>query len=324
MVGTRRRRPGGTDARKAFASGPLLGMWLLVGSAACTGVVEQTTPDAMAPVALAGIRTVDAAGAAVLSPYAELPMLGPIRLDGTASYDPLEPARGYAHLEFDWRILSTPMSSLSELEFTGSDGVGGAATPLFLPDVAGPYRFRLTVTNPDVDLVSEPVEVELFALALLDLEVGLSWATPGTDLDLHLLGPDGDYWTDGDCFFGNPNPNWGSLGDDSDDPTLVADDDYGGTRLHPGNERIELQQPPWGRYRVVVVYHSDHHTDHSVTPWIDVSVAGEELSGPIEAPGALVEGEAWIAAEIDWPDMDVRALDELTTHDELGGPPTND
>ena len=272
---------------------------------------------------MAGIRTVDAAGAAVVAPYAELPMFGAIRLDGTGSHDPLEPARGYAHLEFDWRILSTPMGSLSELEFTGTDGAGGTATPLFLPDVAGPYRFRLTVTNPDVGLTSEPAEVELIAQALRDLEIDLYWATVGTDLDIHLLGPGGDYWTDGDCFFGNPNPDWGNPGDGTDDPTLVADDDSGGTWVNPGNERIELQQPPWGMYYVVVIFHSDHHTGYSVAPWIEVSVAGEELADRVEAPGALVEGDAWLVAEIDWPDMDVRVLDELTTHEDLGGPPTN-
>jgi len=296
---------------------------LLVAGAGCDSA-DGGDPgsDPLAPLAIAVIQIPDSQDEP--SADAEQTLFRPVRLDGTASYDPMDPERGFEHLEFHWRIVSTPPGSLAPLETMDEDDAMAAATREFTPDEAGAYRFELSVTNPDVGLTGEPAQLELTALPLQDMRAGLSWTTPATDLDLHLIAPDGEYWTSGDCYFGNPNPDWGEPDDDADDPVLVQDDDEGGDELNPAHELIGLWQPPWGTYTVVAVYHSDRQTEQTVTPRIEVTVDGAAIVDPLDAPRPLEEGEAWRVLEIEWPDMDVLVLDELTTHEALGGPPIND
>jgi|GEM_PF-6409806 len=61
--------------------------------------------------------------------------------------------------------------------------------------------------------------------------ITLIWETAGADLDIHLLKPgstydpavrDGD--NPGDCNYANKTPDWGTTGDDNDDPRLLLDD----------------------------------------------------------------------------------------------------
>jgi hypothetical protein len=64
----------------------------------------------------------------------------------------------------------------------------------------------------------------------------LTWETPGddvsadadgTDVDLHLLHPDGELWGGAgplDAYYANPVPDWGRVGDPTDNPVLVLDD----------------------------------------------------------------------------------------------------
>ena len=39
---------------------------------------------------------------------------------------------------------------------------------------------------------------------------------------------------------------------------------------------------------------------------------------------ALDELDTWIVMEIEMPEMEVTVIDELSTHEDLGGPPIND
>lgn len=292
------------------------------GVACAPGEEPTEGEDAVAPVAVATI----AAASALQEPtdYAEQTLFEPVRLDGTGSYDPMDPDRGFGHLEFRWRILSTPQGSQAQLEYDPGDSAVVSATPTFTPDEAGSYHFELSVSNPEVQLTGESAPVELVALPLQDLRIGMYWASPSTDVDLHLLAPDGEYWTAADCYYANPTPDWGEAGDIADDPVLMQDDDDGGDAAHPGHEWIGLWQPPWGTYKVVVTYHSDRHTGQTATPWVESSVDGAELTALLVAPRALEQGEAWVVMEIEWPDMDVHVVDEVTTHEDLGGPPIND
>ena len=97
--------------------------------------------------------------------------------------------------------------------------------------------------------------------------VQVTWDTPadpdqtdraGTDVDLHLLNPLADSWftTPYDCYYGNAEPDWGQLGNPSDDPVLDIDDINGG-----GPENVVLNQPEntdvlGGPYLVALHYYS--------------------------------------------------------------------
>jgi len=135
------------------------------------------------------------------------------------------------------------------------------------------------------------------------IAVHLTWQTPGdpvetdydgTDLDLHFLNPNGE-WFDlpWDCFWQNRHPNWGDPVSILDDPSLTIDDTNG-----LGPEVISLENPEPGMvYKIGVHYFTDHGYGPSyaaVKVYFDGSLAFEE-SGRL-----LNEREFWEVAAVDW------------------------
>ncbi|MBM4388217.1 MAG: hypothetical protein FJ088_10795, partial [Deltaproteobacteria bacterium] len=151
------------------------------------------------------------------------------------------------------------------------------------------------------------------------LHVELSWDTPndpnqydegpeaGSDLDLHFLHPfatgpdlDGDGKPDGwfdipyDCFWFNPNPEWGSVNPNiNDNPSLDRDDTDGA-----GPENLNLDVPENGRiYKIGVHYWDDHGYGPStacIKIWVwQVLVFNECVK--------LYELDMWEVATIYWP-----------------------
>jgi hypothetical protein len=208
------------------------------------------------------------------------------------------------------------------------------ARPTFIADVSGAYRLSLRVTNAETELTSKADYVAIQATPWEGLQISMYWTTPATDVDLHLVGPNGQYFDVGDpldpsaggsdCFFGNPNPDWGVEGASTDNPLYSGDDDNGGDVSNPAMETVQLEAPQEGVYQVVVSYHSDRHTGQTVAPWVEATIAGEELQPRIDVSEALDELDAWIVMEIEMPEMEVSVIDELSTHEDLGGPPIND
>ena len=99
-----------------------------------------------------------------------------------------------------------------------------------------------------------------------DIHIELTWSTPndpdesdedGSDVDLHLLHPSGEYWNDDlwDCYYANESPDWGDPGPEGN-PSLDIDDTTGA-----GPENINLDAPEdtdslGAPYRVGVHYYS--------------------------------------------------------------------
>ena len=82
------------------------------------------------------------------------------------------------------------------------------------------------------------------------LRVQLSWDTDESDIDLHLIRPNGSVETDDDCYYGNCQGgglDWGAVGD-AGDPLLDVDDVFG---FGPENIIISAGAET-GEYRVVV------------------------------------------------------------------------
>ena len=100
-----------------------------------------------------------------------------------------------------------------------------------------------------------------------DIHVELTWTTPGdpnetdtegTDVDLHFRHPNAQRWNQSpyDCYFANPNPDWGPTGPIGN-PSLDIDDVNGA-----GPENINLNDPEFtdqttipGPYLVGVHYY---------------------------------------------------------------------
>lgn len=168
---------------------------------------------------------------------------------------------------------------------------------------------------------------------LAAIVIELNWSTPededqsdtgpeaGTDLDLHLAHPsamtdEGIAWMESpwDCFWFNPNPNWGSLTSPDDDPSMVLDDTDG-----QGPEIIALYGPDMdATYTIGAHYWNDNGYGDSLVS-IRVWVAGQ-LAATLPSEGengegpdaiTLSEGDLWEAATVHWPSGEViELLDE--------------
>ena len=140
----------------------------------------------------------------------------------------------------------------------------------------------------------------------LGLQIKLSWDSNLTDVDSHLLAPNGAFFDcDSDCHFGNPSPDWGVQGDWDDDPFLDVDDVDGN-----GPEHINMTEPQPGTYTFIVHYYDDTY-DGS---WPDTANAIVEVSsyGNVIAtfgPEHLASTNwNWDVFTIDWPSATVTQL----------------
>ena len=192
--------------------------------------------------------------------------------------------------------------------------------PTFEANVAGPYLFRLVVTDENGEVSCQAAERMVVVIPDEAIHVELLWNTPndpdqtdegpeaGADVDLHFLHPyasgpdiDGDGTPDGwfdqpfDCFWFNATPNWGSFDPAvDDDPGLDRDDTDGA-----GPENMNLDIPEAGKtYRIGVHYWHDHKYGPSYVT-VRVYVYSElvfELSDV-----KLYNHDMWDVATVAWP-----------------------
>lgn len=257
-------------------------------------------------------------------------------LDGEASQPGDAAIRAW-----QWAVISAPDGSRAAVGEPASPDPSrhpersddpATSSAAFVPDLFGEYRLRLTVTDADGRAAPGPGCHQAVAEVVLDvapvgqgIQIELSWDTPtdddpldheGTDVDLHLLHPDGRAWAQAplDCYYANAAPHWGPLGP-AGDAALDVDDVNGF-----GPETITLDTPEdtllYGAPYLVGVHY--YRAEAFVNP---------PLWGPSEAririflDGVLVFDERqvlaetndwWIVAEIHWPARQVVRRGELS------------
>ena len=225
-----------------------------------------------------------------VSPNPVAPPFESAVFDGRASWDP----NGLSIDKYEWELLSKPDGSAVDLH-DGDDLLEG-----FMPDLAGEYTASLVVTNSEA-MRSQPCTVTLSAEPSEDLWIELYWAAEGDDLDLHLLRPDGELETDGDCYFYNCKDgllDWGNKGDLSDNPQLDLDDIQGN-----GPENINVSGLEKGVYTIVVhdyptsIYEDDNNA--TVNVYIDGTLQWSATK-VFQGEGSYVE-----FATVDWTTGDV-------------------
>jgi len=104
-----------------------------------------------------------------------------------------------------------------------------------------------------------------------------------------------------DCYWFNPNPNWGSLSPaEDDDPSLTRDDTDG-----TGPELVAMFEPAAGSYRVGVHYWTDHGfglSDATIRIYILGELTWEKTLLNMK------ELDLWSAALIHWPEGTVESI----------------
>lgn len=176
----------------------------------------------------------------------------------------------------------------------------------YAPQRAGIEAGHWEIISTDAQSPSQQLEVSGLAtqppLEDVGLHVRMEWDTDLTDVDLHVLGPNGQMWTcEGDCYFSNPNPDWGAQGMWEDDPFLDLDDVDGF-----GPENVNIQDPLPGTYRVVAQYWDDHGGD---APEVTVEILSFDQVVGRYGPVRLSDiNDEWDVVEIDWPGLALRPL----------------
>lgn len=176
----------------------------------------------------------------------------------------------------------------------------------YSPQRAGIEGGNWRVLSNDAQSPDQQLDVSAIAapppLEDVGLHVRMRWDTDLTDVDLHVLGPNGRMWTcEGDCYFSNPNPDWGAQGMWEDDPFLDLDDVDGF-----GPENVNLQAPMAGTYRVVAHYWADHGGD---APNVTVEILSfDQVVGQYGPVRLRALDDEWDVVEIDWPGLALRPL----------------
>lgn len=185
----------------------------------------------------------------------------------------------------------------------------GGSVPLDLtyePGRAGIESGFWDVRSNDPATPQQRIDVSALAAPPPLEDVGLhfrvSWDTDLTDVDTHIIAPGGQMWTcEGDCFFSNPNPNWGDPNRWEDDAFLDTDDVDGF-----GPENVNIQEPIAGTYTVLIHYW-DTHGGNTPSTTVEVMTFNRSLGtyGPVATPNV---DDVWHVVEVDWPAAVVRPI----------------
>ena len=236
-----------------------------------------------------------------------------LHLDGKQSY-----AGTGSISKYEWAVIAAKGSVSLFSPNTSS------VSPTFQPNVAGDYKFQLNVWDNTGKKSCFPAEKIVKVLPDQAIHVELLWNTPndkdqtnegpgvGSDMDLHFAhqyAATQDHDADGkldpwfadtyDCFWFNPNPQWGSFDPNIDDnPSLDRDDTDGA-----GPENLNLTLPEDGKtYSVGVHYYNDFGFGPS-TATVNIYVYGQLVWNMTST--SMVGGDLWYASTISWPDGEV-------------------
>lgn len=222
----------------------------------------------------------------------------------TATFDALSSTDPDGHIAaYHWQVTARPLGSNATIE-----ELDGGRYAEFFVDLAGDFTVRLTVI--DTDGLSDTETFSFSAVPYEAVHVQLTWDKDRADVDLHLTNETagGQFYTQPwDCFFANPEPNWGASSIASDDPRLDIDDTEGF-----GPENINLDAPEDGsRYHVYVHYYSDDGMG-ATTARIRIYLTGElKWEGTKTLSGT---GKVWDVARIDWPSGAIQPVGTVFNH----------
>jgi hypothetical protein len=239
-----------------------------------------------------------------------------MHLNGDQSYAP----GGGTIKKYQWTVKQSAGSAKS---FSPN---AGFANPTFTPDAAGEYQFCLDVWDQNNTKSCTPACVTVLVVPNNAIHIELLWDTPadadqtdsgsnaGADLDLHFAHPlavkpdqdcDGspDPWFANpyDCFWFNPNPNWGGAwAGANDDPSMDLDDTDG---AGPENLNLEL---PEGTADEPFTYAIGVHSYQDNGYGTSLASVNLYVNGALALAIAKVELEPldmWYVGKLHWPHL---------------------
>ena len=305
---------------------------------------DPVTPERRVSILGRGTENICPQARATEDEFYVLP-LDTIVLDGTPSVDQDGPNN--LPVEYDWVITARPEGSISQpverFDNPQQPADGGRpddlSTPLslFFIDLPGYYTAELRVrdqfgldsiacrNSAIVTIVAQPdeaIQVQLLWEPVSEIDIERERAA---DLDLHLTHPNATGWFSQpyDCFFRNPEPDWGQLDNPQDNPFLDLDD-FSST----GPENLSLATPEntdilGGDYKVGIDYYSnidriDGFEYGTVKAFVRIFINGDLAWDYTDGgdPGFKEMSEMthfWEAASISWPSGEVTKIDEYYT-----------
>lgn len=204
-----------------------------------------------------------------------------VQLSGAESY-----AAGAEIVGYEWSVVERPANSSSPLTPGPS-----AREPAFFLDLPGVYTVELVVVDELGRRSCEPASVTITSQPSEAILAGVVWDGEG-DIDVHFLHPRGRWDASPyDCYWLNPQPNWGDPASAEDDPALFIDSVNGETP-----EMVRLLEPEALNYRLGAYLFSDHGggpQNVSASIWIQGVLT-------LQLDRVLTQSQFWELAEITW------------------------
>jgi uncharacterized protein YfaP (DUF2135 family) len=180
----------------------------------------------------------------------------------------------------------------------------GGAFGLTLPLFCGEQTVKLVWSDANCKLTTV-THVTRVECSEEDVRLTLSWDDLGADFELHLIKPGGRIndsatdctWTS--CVSGSPD--WGNVGDESDDPRKDVDD----TNSF-GPENIYYSSPEPGTYTVLVEHWGSGSPE--ADGQVIFNVEGRSTTARIQN---LPSRSVWTAGTISWPSGEVALTQDV-------------
>jgi hypothetical protein len=139
---------------------------------------------------------------------------------------------------------------------------------------------------------------------LIDLDWSTSYGSSAGDFDIHLINNE----LQDSCWYKNPNPDWGIIGFEEDNPDL--DDGTNPNGYYYAYEDLSIDFTPDGTYRLKVVYFSNILNENiQITPEIDLNIDGMHYS--YTAPSSMSIGQVWTVLEFNIPSKTVVLINTI-------------
>jgi hypothetical protein len=202
------------------------------------------------------------------------------------------------------------IANLPALPNTLGPGKSVVLDVTYAPHLAGPDSGYFLLHTDDPKTPQLQLDVSGIGVAPplteIGLHINLKWDTDATDVDMHLLWPGGSIWDcQTDCYFGNPQPDWGTKGDILDDPFLDLDDVDGF-----GPENINISDPKPGVYKFIIHYYDDTY-EGSFPQASKATVQLLSYGTVIQTWGPThldQTNRTWDVFTVEWPSLNVTTL----------------